>query len=205
MDPRSARPSTTTTTPSASNPFPSPSPSLSVAHVPGAVVPNIPVDVVSADGINGYNTALVTELLRHKRKARDVKSCFPCRHRKVRCDGGLPCSNCVKRDHVSLCRRVTTTPGAPSSVTTTKSTVTKRISPSVAATSPRSVGSGDPYSTGSNGFATFDPTTTGQQQQQQQQQHNGYHDNSSPDVGVNGWCVGDFVFLFCTHAHTHIC
>ncbi|EGO51354.1 hypothetical protein NEUTE1DRAFT_125096 [Neurospora tetrasperma FGSC 2508] len=184
MDPRSARPSTTT--PGASNPFPSPSPSLSVAHIPGAGVPTIPVDVVSSDGINGYNTALVTELLRHKRKARDVKSCFPCRHRKVRCDGGLPCSNCVKRDHVSLCRRVTTTPGASSSVTT-KSTVTKRISSSVAATSPRSVGGGDPYNAGSNGFATFDPTTTGQQQQQQQQ-HNGYLDNSSPDVGVNG-CI----------------
>ncbi|KAK3500500.1 hypothetical protein B0T13DRAFT_510616 [Neurospora crassa] len=187
MDPRSARPSTTTT-PGASNPFPSPSPSLSVAHIPGAVVPTIPVDVVSSDGnsINGYNTALVTELLRHKRKARDVKSCFPCRHRKVRCDGGLPCSNCVKRDHVSLCRRVTTTPGASSSVTT-KSTVTKRISSSVAAPSPRSVGGGDPYNAGSNGFATFDPTTTGPQQQQQQ--HNGYQDYSSPDVGVNG-CSG---------------
>ncbi|KAJ4403529.1 hypothetical protein N0V85_005069 [Neurospora sp. IMI 360204] len=166
MDPRIARPSTAS----------SPSPSVSV---PGAV-PNIPVD--------GYNTALVTELLRHKRKARDVKSCFPCRHRKVRCDGGLPCSNCVKRDHVSLCRRVTATPGASS---VTKSTVTKGISvQSVAASSPRSVG-GDSYGGGSNGFAAFDPTTTGQQQQQ----HNGYVDHSSPstfanhDVGING-CSG---------------
>ncbi|KAK3952696.1 hypothetical protein QBC32DRAFT_135921 [Pseudoneurospora amorphoporcata] len=106
------------------------------------------------DGVNGYNTALVTELLRHKRKARDVKSCFPCRHRKVRCDGGLPCSNCVKRDHVSLCRRVTATTPRPSSVT--KSAATD--GPSVAPSSPRSVG-GDPY--GGAGGA-FDPTTNGQ-------------------------------------------
>ncbi|CCC14055.1 hypothetical protein SMACR_08504 [Sordaria macrospora] len=190
MDPRIARPSTAHG--NSSNPFPSPSPSLSVAHVPKAV-PNIPVDISAvSDGVNGYNTALVTELLRHKRKARDVKSCFPCRHRKVRCDGGLPCSNCVKRDHVSLCRRVTTTPGASS---VTKSAVTKGISvqsgPSVAASSPRSV-VGDPYGGGSNGFGAFDPTTSGQQQQQQ---HNGYVDRSSPstvanhDVGVNG-CSG---------------
>ncbi|KAK3947105.1 hypothetical protein QBC32DRAFT_355458 [Pseudoneurospora amorphoporcata] len=188
MDPRIARP---TTAESSSNPFPSPSPSVSNTHVSGAV-PTIPVDVSAvSDGINGYNTALVTELLRHKRKARDVKSCFPCRHRKVRCDGGLPCSNCVKRDHVSLCRRVTTTPGASS---VTKSTDPKGISvqsvPSVAASSPRSVG-GDLYGGGSNGFSAFDPTTTGQQQQQ----HNGYVDHSSPstianhDVGVNG-CSG---------------
>lgn len=187
MDPRIPRPTTAT-----SSSYPSPT--VSVANVPDAVATSavVPVD----DGINGYNTALVTELLRHKRKARDVKSCFPCRHRKVRCDGGMPCSNCVKRDHVSLCRRVTTTPGASS---VTKSTVTtKGISvqsgPLVAASSPRSVG-GDPYAGVSNGFAAaFDPTTTGQQQ------HNGYVDHSSPstianhDVGVNGWCVASLLF-----------
>ncbi|KAK1773875.1 hypothetical protein QBC45DRAFT_446546 [Copromyces sp. CBS 386.78] len=159
MDPRIARPTTAS---------------------PGAVPNNMPVDM--DDGVNdGYNTALVTELLRHKRKARDVKSCFPCRHRKVRCDGGLPCSNCVKRDHVSLCRRVTATTPRPSSVT--KSAATN--GPSVAASSPRSV-VGDPYGGGgSNGFAAFDPTT----------QHNGYVDHSSPstvathDIGVNA-CSG---------------
>ncbi|SPO03130.1 uncharacterized protein DNG_05812 [Cephalotrichum gorgonifer] len=51
-----------------------------------------------------YDTAAVAELLRTKRKPRTAKSCFPCRHRKVRCDGLMPCSNCVSRDHVSLCR-----------------------------------------------------------------------------------------------------
>lgn len=183
MDPRIVRPTTATSS--------YPSPTVTVAHVPGAAVSTVDVSAVS-DGVDGYNTALVTELLRHKRKARDVKSCFPCRHRKVRCDGGMPCSNCVKRDHVSLCRRVTTTPGASS---VTKSTATKGIpvsvqsGPSIAASSPKSVG-GDPYGSVGNSFATaFDPTTTGQQQ------HNGYIDHSSPntvanhDVGVNG-CTG---------------
>ncbi|KAI1859003.1 hypothetical protein JX265_004610 [Neoarthrinium moseri] len=47
----------------------------------------------------------VSSLLKLKRKARAVKACFPCRHRRVRCDGGSPCSSCVARGHAELCQR----------------------------------------------------------------------------------------------------
>ncbi|KAK4223790.1 hypothetical protein QBC38DRAFT_38518 [Podospora fimiseda] len=53
-----------------------------------------------------YDTAVVSELLKRKRKAREVKACFPCRHRKIRCDGKSPCTSCVERDHASLCQTV---------------------------------------------------------------------------------------------------
>ncbi|KAJ5825927.1 Zn(II)2Cys6 transcription factor [Penicillium riverlandense] len=56
-----------------------------------------------------YDTTRVTELLRSKRRRRDIKSCFPCRHRKVRCDGHVPCSTCVQRGHAELC----CAPGSP--------------------------------------------------------------------------------------------
>ncbi|KAJ5623789.1 Transcription factor [Penicillium lagena] len=50
-----------------------------------------------------YDTARVRELLKSKRRHRVVKSCFPCRHRKVRCDGDVPCSSCVRGGHAELC------------------------------------------------------------------------------------------------------
>ncbi|PLN79595.1 Zn(II)2Cys6 transcription factor [Aspergillus taichungensis] len=51
-----------------------------------------------------YDTGRVRELLKHKRKARGIRSCFPCRHRKVRCDGHVPCGSCVRRSHPELCQ-----------------------------------------------------------------------------------------------------
>ncbi|KAJ5432327.1 fungal-specific transcription factor domain-containing protein [Penicillium daleae] len=51
-----------------------------------------------------YDTAHVSELLKRKRRVRGIKSCFPCRHRKVRCDGSFPCVSCLKRGHPELCR-----------------------------------------------------------------------------------------------------
>ena len=57
-----------------------------------------------ADAAYPYDTGVVRELLKHKRKTRGIRSCFPCRHRKVRCDGHVPCSSCVKRNHPELCR-----------------------------------------------------------------------------------------------------
>lgn len=50
-----------------------------------------------------YDTNMVSEVLKRKRKARAIKACFPCRHRKVRCDGNVPCSSCQRRNHVELC------------------------------------------------------------------------------------------------------
>ncbi|GAB1195213.1 hypothetical protein APSETT444_004468 [Aspergillus pseudonomiae] len=57
-----------------------------------------------AENAYPYDTAIVRELLKNKRKTRGIRSCFPCRHRKVRCDGREPCSNCIKRGHSELCR-----------------------------------------------------------------------------------------------------
>lgn len=51
-----------------------------------------------------YDISSVGELLKRKRKARAIKACFPCRHRKVKCDGNLPCASCVSRNHPDLCR-----------------------------------------------------------------------------------------------------
>ncbi|KAK3988397.1 hypothetical protein QBC44DRAFT_102184 [Cladorrhinum sp. PSN332] len=62
-----------------------------------------------------YDTAVVSELLKRKRKAREVKACFPCRHRKIRCDGKSPCTSCVERDHASLCQTVGRTSAARTS------------------------------------------------------------------------------------------
>ncbi|KAL4772547.1 fungal-specific transcription factor domain-containing protein [Aspergillus nidulans var. acristatus] len=62
-----------------------------------------------------YDTTVVSELLKQKRKARGIKSCFPCRHRKVRCDGHVPCASCVKRGHSELCRMPTSSPGSAGS------------------------------------------------------------------------------------------
>ncbi|KAJ5545271.1 Transcription factor [Penicillium sp. DV-2018c] len=50
-----------------------------------------------------YDTGRISELLKRKRRTRGIKSCFPCRHRKVRCDGNRPCTSCVQRNHPELC------------------------------------------------------------------------------------------------------
>ncbi|KAJ5777376.1 Zn(II)2Cys6 transcription factor [Penicillium odoratum] len=50
-----------------------------------------------------YDTARVSEILKRKRRVRGIKSCFPCRHRKVKCSGDLPCESCVSRGHPELC------------------------------------------------------------------------------------------------------
>lgn len=47
--------------------------------------------------------AEIDSLLRKKRKARQQKSCYPCKHRKVACDLGKPCSTCISRTHPELC------------------------------------------------------------------------------------------------------
>ncbi|OQE14457.1 hypothetical protein PENFLA_c038G08655 [Penicillium flavigenum] len=65
------------------------------------------MDPSNAQGSNQspypYDTNHVSELLKRKRRIRGIKSCFPCRHRKVRCDGNMPCSSCVQRHHPELC------------------------------------------------------------------------------------------------------
>ncbi|KAL4981485.1 fungal-specific transcription factor domain-containing protein [Aspergillus falconensis] len=45
----------------------------------------------------------IDRVLRLKRKQRESKACYPCRQRKVKCDGSHPCRTCVKRDHPEIC------------------------------------------------------------------------------------------------------
>ncbi|RDW67261.1 Zn(II)2Cys6 transcription factor [Aspergillus mulundensis] len=45
----------------------------------------------------------IDRVLRLKRKQRESKACYPCRQRKVKCDGSQPCRTCVKRDHPEIC------------------------------------------------------------------------------------------------------
>ncbi|RDK43510.1 hypothetical protein M752DRAFT_283201 [Aspergillus phoenicis ATCC 13157] len=78
---------------------------LCTSRRPSQSVPNCSLLVsVMADSAYPYDTSIVRELLKNKRKSRGIRSCFPCRHRKVRCDGQVPCSSCVKRNHPELCR-----------------------------------------------------------------------------------------------------
>ncbi|KZF22152.1 hypothetical protein L228DRAFT_268641 [Xylona heveae TC161] len=45
----------------------------------------------------------VNEILRKRRKTRDLKACYPCRQRKVKCSNESPCRVCVERGHPELC------------------------------------------------------------------------------------------------------
>ena len=58
---------------------------------------------ITDDNTYPLNTSQVKDLLKRKRRFRGIKSCFPCRHRKVRCDGASPCTTCVHRGHPELC------------------------------------------------------------------------------------------------------
>lgn len=42
-------------------------------------------------------------ILNLKRKEREVGACYPCRKRKVKCDGTKPCHTCQKRHHPDIC------------------------------------------------------------------------------------------------------
>ncbi|KAH6649036.1 hypothetical protein BKA67DRAFT_576609 [Truncatella angustata] len=42
-------------------------------------------------------------VLRERQQGRSLRSCLPCRERKVKCDHQLPCGTCSKRGHPDLC------------------------------------------------------------------------------------------------------
>jgi hypothetical protein len=42
-------------------------------------------------------------VLNLKRKEREARACYPCRRRKVKCDGTQPCHTCQKRHHPEIC------------------------------------------------------------------------------------------------------
>lgn len=45
----------------------------------------------------------IDRVLRLKRSQRESKACYPCRQRKVKCDGRQPCRTCARRDHPQIC------------------------------------------------------------------------------------------------------
>ncbi|PGH18233.1 hypothetical protein AJ79_00572 [Helicocarpus griseus UAMH5409] len=54
-----------------------------------------------------YDENAVNELLKRKRRKRTIKSCYPCRTRKVKCEPsarGDACVQCIRRDHADLCQ-----------------------------------------------------------------------------------------------------
>ena len=60
-----------------------------------------------------YDAEVLRDLLKKKRRARPIKSCYPCRQRKVRCDGGSPCASCRARNHPELCSLSVPSPSRP--------------------------------------------------------------------------------------------
>lgn len=42
-------------------------------------------------------------VLRLKSRERESHACYPCRKRKVKCDGNQPCRTCQKRKHPQIC------------------------------------------------------------------------------------------------------
>lgn len=55
------------------------------------------------DSPNSIERQEIDRVLRLKRKQRESKACYPCRQRKVKCDGRQPCRTCVRRDHPQIC------------------------------------------------------------------------------------------------------
>ncbi|KAK9342733.1 fungal-specific transcription factor domain-containing protein [Lipomyces starkeyi] len=45
----------------------------------------------------------IDRVIRRKRKPREIKACYPCRQRKVKCDYSQPCTTCLKRGHAEMC------------------------------------------------------------------------------------------------------
>ncbi|CEJ61351.1 hypothetical protein PMG11_09886 [Penicillium brasilianum] len=44
------------------------------------------------------------KVLRAKARAHESHACYPCRKRKVKCDGSKPCTTCQKRKHPQICQ-----------------------------------------------------------------------------------------------------
>lgn len=42
-------------------------------------------------------------MLQQRRKQREARACYPCRQRKVKCDGSQPCRTCRRRGHPEIC------------------------------------------------------------------------------------------------------
>ncbi|KAL4893626.1 phenylacrylic acid decarboxylase [Aspergillus ambiguus] len=52
---------------------------------------------------NSIDRREIDRVLQSRRKQREAKACYPCRERKVKCDGNQPCRTCRRRDHPQIC------------------------------------------------------------------------------------------------------
>jgi len=81
---------------------------VTMAHIPHAPVDESMLKAEYSDdsrqgGKMEMDQEEVDAIIRNRRKVRDPKACYACHRRKVKCDRGLPCDSCVKRDHPELC------------------------------------------------------------------------------------------------------
>jgi len=65
-------------------------------------------------------------VLRLKSRERETHACYPCRKRKVKCDGHHPCRTCVRRKHPHICSYQLRGRGGPSSPVTAPGGVSVR-------------------------------------------------------------------------------
>ncbi|BCR92277.1 Zn(II)2Cys6 transcription factor [Aspergillus chevalieri] len=52
---------------------------------------------------NNIDKQEIDRVLQQRRKQRESRACYPCRQRKVKCDGTQPCRTCRRRGHPEIC------------------------------------------------------------------------------------------------------
>lgn len=52
---------------------------------------------------NNIDKQEIDRVLQQRRKQRESRACYPCRQRKVKCDGTQPCRTCRRRGHQEIC------------------------------------------------------------------------------------------------------
>jgi hypothetical protein len=53
--------------------------------------------------MSAVSQAEADRVLRLKSRERETHACYPCKKRKVKCDGSKPCLTCQKRKHPEIC------------------------------------------------------------------------------------------------------
>jgi Fungal Zn(2)-Cys(6) binuclear cluster domain len=60
--------------------------------------------------MSGVSRDEADRVLRLTSRQRETHACYPCRKRKVKCDGNSPCRTCQKRKHPQICTYSDATP-----------------------------------------------------------------------------------------------
>lgn len=82
--------------------------------------------------MSGPSQDEVDRVLRLKSRERESHACYPCKKRKVKCDGTQPCKTCQRRKHPQICTYEL-------SHSRRRSTSHRAITRSASPTSPRAV------------------------------------------------------------------